>query len=151
LVELAARAGVPEGALQVLPGRGDVVGRALVTHPLVRKISFTGSSESGKEVMRLASEGIKRISLELGGKSACIVFEDADLSACVPSALWSALDNAGQDCCARSRFLVQRSVYRRVVEDLAARLAAVRLGDPLSPETEMGPLVTGAHRESVRS
>jgi betaine-aldehyde dehydrogenase len=149
LAELARDAGLPEGALQVVTGRGEVVGRALVAHPLVRKVSLTGSTESGREVMRLAADSIKRVSLELGGKSACIIFSDADLEACLPSALWSAMDNAGQDCCARSRFLIQRPIYDRVVADLAQRIGAIRLGDPLSPETEMGPLVTRAHRERV--
>jgi betaine-aldehyde dehydrogenase len=149
LAELASEAGVPHGALQVLTGRGDLIGRALVTHSLVRKISFTGSTEAGREVMRLAADGIKRVSLELGGKSACIVFEDANLEACLPSALWSALDNAGQDCCARSRFLIQRSIYDRFVRELSDRVEAIRVGDPLDPRTEMGPLITSAHRERV--
>jgi len=149
LAEIAAEAGVPADAFQVLPGRGEIAGRALVLHPLVRKVSFTGSTEAGREVMRLASEGIKRVSLELGGKSACILFEDANLEACLSSALWSALDNAGQDCCARSRFLIQRSIYDRAVEMLAERMDAVRVGDPRDPRTEMGPLVTRAHRDRV--
>ncbi len=149
LAELALEAGLPEGALRVLTGRGEVVGRALVTHPAVRKVSLTGSTESGREVMRLAADRIQRVSLELGGKSACVVFADADLETCLPSALWSALDNAGQDCCARSRFLIERPIYDRLVADLAGRVAAIRVGDPLAPETEMGPLVTHAHREKV--
>jgi betaine-aldehyde dehydrogenase len=150
LGELALEAGVPRGAIQVLPGPGAAVGAALVKHPLVRKISFTGSTESGKSVMRLAADGIKRVSLELGGKSACIIFDDADLSTCLASALWSAFDNAGQDCCARSRFLVQHTIYERVVADLAGKTAAIRVGNPLLPETEMGPLITLAHRDMVR-
>jgi betaine-aldehyde dehydrogenase len=101
--------------------------------------------------MRLAADGLKRISLELGGKSACLIFEDADLSTCLASALWSVFDNAGQDCCARSRFLVQRTIYDRVVGDLAQMAAAIRVGNPLSPETEMGPLITSTHREKVRA
>jgi len=149
LAELGLEAGLPEGALQVLTGRGEVVGRSLVAHPLVRKVSLTGSTESGREVMRLAADTIKRVSLELGGKSACVVFADADLETCLPSAMWSALDNAGQDCCARSRFLIQRPIYERFVADLARRVEAIRVGDPLSAETEMGPLVTRAHRERV--
>ena len=150
LGELALEAGVPAGAFHVLPGPGESVGSAIVSHPLVRKVSFTGSTEAGKSVMRLAADGIKRISLELGGKSACIVFEDADLSTCLKSALWSVFDNAGQDCCARSRFLVQRSIYDRVVSDLASMTEAIRVGDPLAKETEMGPLITPAHRDKVR-
>ncbi len=151
LGELALEAGVPPGAFHVLPGPGDIVGAALVSHPAVRKISFTGSTDAGKSVMRLAAYGLKRISLELGGKSACLIFEDADLSMCLASALWSVFDNAGQDCCARSRFLVQRTIYDRVVADLAKMTAAIRVGNPLSPETEMGPLITPAHREKVRA
>jgi acyl-CoA reductase-like NAD-dependent aldehyde dehydrogenase len=150
LGELALASGVPPGAFHVLPGPGETVGSALVTHPLVRKISFTGSTEAGRNVMRLAADGIKRVSLELGGKSACLIFEDADLSTCLPSALWSVFDNAGQDCCARSRFLVERPIYDRVVSDLSERTAAIRLGDPLDPRTEMGPLITTAHRDKVR-
>jgi len=151
LGELALEAGVPPGAFHVLPGPGEIVGAALVSHPAVRKISFTGSTEAGKSVMRLAADGLKRISLELGGKSACLIFEDADLSTSLASALWSVFDNAGQDCCARSRFLVQRTIYDRVVADLATMTAAIRVGNPLSPETEMGPLITPAHREKVRT
>ena len=151
LAELAAEAGFPNGTLQVVTGRGDVVGRALIDHPLLRKVSFTGSTEAGRDVMRRAAEGIKRVSLELGGKSACIVFEDADLETCLPSAMWSALDNAGQDCCARSRFLVQRSIYRRFVDALAAATETVRVGDPLDSQTEMGPLVSASHRRRVES
>ena len=150
LGELALEAGVPPNAFHVLPGPGESVGAAIVSHPLVRKVSFTGSTEAGRSVMRLAADRIKRISLELGGKSACVIFEDADLSTCLKSALWSAFDNAGQDCCARSRFLVQRTIYDRVVADLAAMAESIRVGDPLSPGTEMGPLITPAHRTKVR-
>jgi betaine-aldehyde dehydrogenase len=150
LCELALEAGVPPGAFHVLPGPGEMTGAALVAHPLVRKVSFTGSTDAGKSVMRLAADGVKRISLELGGKSACLIFEDADLSTCLPSALWSVFDNAGQDCCARSRFLVERTIYDRVVTDLARMTAAIRVGNPLALETEMGPLITPAHREKVR-
>jgi len=150
LGELALDAGIPPGALNVLPGPGESVGEALVSDPLIRKISFTGSTEAGKSVMRLASASIKRVSLELGGKSACIIFADADLQTALPSALWSVFDNAGQDCCARSRFLVQRSIYDRVVADLAHRTEAIRVGNPLDPATEMGPLITTSHRNRVR-
>ncbi|HKC25663.1 MAG TPA: aldehyde dehydrogenase family protein [Thermoanaerobaculia bacterium] len=150
LGELLLEAGLPEGALAVLPGPGETAGTALVTHPLVRKISFTGSTEVGKRVMRLAADGIKRVSLELGGKSACLVFADADIPAFLPSAMWSALDNAGQDCCARSRFLVEESVYDRVAADLASAVSKVRVGNPLDPATEMGPVITRAHRDRVK-
>jgi betaine-aldehyde dehydrogenase len=150
LGELALQAGVPPNAFHVLPGPGETVGAALVSHPLVRKVSFTGSTEAGKSVMRRAADGVKRVSLELGGKSACLIFDDADLSTCLRSALWSVFDNAGQDCCARSRFLVQRTIYDRVVADLGRMAAAIRVGDPLATGTEMGPLITPAHREKVR-
>lgn len=148
--ELALEAGLPPGVLNVLPGPGAALGAALVQHPRVRKISFTGSTEVGAEVMRRAAGGIKRVSLELGGKSACLIFPDADLDVCIPSALWSVFDNAGQDCCARSRFLVHASIYDRVVADLTTRAAAIRVGDPLDPATEMGPLITRAHRARVQ-
>ena len=151
LGELALEAGVPPGAFHVLPGPGETVGAAIVSHPLVRKISFTGSTEAGKSVMRLAADGIKRVSLELGGKSACLIFEDADLSTCLSSALWSVFDNAGQDCCARSRFLVQRTIYDRVVADLARMTEAIRVGDPLAPGDRDGPAHHGRPpREGAR-
>ena len=150
LGELALEAGLPPGVLNILSGPGDSVGAALVRHPLVRKVSFTGSTPVGAEVMRQAAGGIKRVALELGGKSACVIFADADLDACLPSALWSAFDNAGQDCCARARFLVHESIYDRVVSDLAAQVQAVRVGDPLEAATEMGPLITMAHRARVQ-
>ena len=150
LGELALESGIPPGALNVLPGPGDSVGPALVSDPRVRKISFTGSTESGRNVMSLAAASIKRVSLELGGKSACVIFADADLATCLPSALWSVFDNAGQDCCARSRFLVERSIYDRVVADLAGLTAAIRVGNPRDAATEMGPLITTSHRDRVR-
>jgi len=150
LGELLLEAGLPEGTLAVLPGPGGTAGAGLVAHPLVRKISFTGSTEVGKRVMHSAADGVKRVSLELGGKSACLVFADADLEQCLPSAMWSALDNAGQDCCARSRFLVEERVYDRVVADLSALVAKVRVGSPVTEGTEMGPLITRAHWDRVR-
>jgi betaine-aldehyde dehydrogenase len=150
LGELLLEAGLPEGVVAVLPGPGDAAGSALVAHPLVRKISFTGSTDVGKRVMRQAADGLKRVSLELGGKSACLIFADADLDACLAPAMWSALDNAGQDCCARSRFLVEERVYDRVVEGLASAVAKIRVGDPLDASVEMGPLITRSHRDRVR-
>ncbi len=149
LGELALEAGIPPGVLNVITGAGGVVGEALVRHPLVRKISFTGSTDVGRSIMRLASDGIKRVTLELGGKSANIVFADADLDRALTSAVWSALGNAGQDCCARSRLLVERTIYDSFVERLTRLVQGIRLGDPLKEETEMGPLVTLAHREGV--
>jgi betaine-aldehyde dehydrogenase len=136
--------------LQVLPGEGGVAGTALVEHPLVRKVSFTGSTAVGREVMRRAAAGIKRVALELGGKSASLVFADADLAACVESSVWAVYDNAGQDCCARSRVLVERPVFDNFVERFVARTRAIRLGDPRDPDTEMGPLISADQRRRVQ-
>ncbi|HKZ21299.1 MAG TPA: aldehyde dehydrogenase family protein [Acidimicrobiia bacterium] len=149
LIELALEAGLPHGVLNVVTGQGSVAGEALINHPLVSKISFTGSTEVGRRVMEAAAATIKRVSLELGGKSANIVFADADLDACVASSLWSVYDNAGQDCCARSRMLVERGVYSEVVERFVAATRAIKLGDPSLDETEMGPLITADHRQRV--
>jgi acyl-CoA reductase-like NAD-dependent aldehyde dehydrogenase len=151
LGELALASGLPPGVLNVLPGKGTVAGRALVRHPLVRKVSFTGSTAVGREVMQAAAEGIKRVSLELGGKSASLVFADADLEACVTSSIWAVYDNAGQDCCARSRVLVQRPVFDDFVARFVERARAIRLGDPADEETEMGPLISADQRERVRA
>jgi betaine-aldehyde dehydrogenase len=149
LVELGLEAGLPDGVLNVVTGQGSVAGEALINHPLVSKISFTGSTEVGRRVMEAAAASIKRVSLELGGKSANIVFADADLDACIASSLWSVYDNAGQDCCARSRMLVERGVYSEVVERFVAATRAIKLGDPSLDETEMGPLITVTHRQRV--
>jgi acyl-CoA reductase-like NAD-dependent aldehyde dehydrogenase len=149
LGDLALERGLPPGVLQVLPGEGGVAGAALVEHPLVRKVSFTGSTAVGREVMRAAAAGIKRVSLELGGKSASLVFADAELDACVESSVWAVYDNAGQDCCARSRVLVERPIYDDFVERFVARARAIRLGDPLDPATEMGPLISAEQRRRV--
>lgn len=149
LADLALEAGLPEGVLNVLPGPGSLAGAALVTHPLVRKISFTGSTEIGSGVMKLAAEGIKRVSLELGGKSANIVFADANLDGCVESSIFAVYDNAGQDCCSRSRILVQRPIFDEFVERFVNRVKALQVGDTADPATEMGPLITPQHRESV--
>jgi betaine-aldehyde dehydrogenase len=150
LAELAAEAGIPPGVVNVLPGPGGQVGEALVRHPRVRKVSFTGSTEVGREIMRLSADGIKRVTLELGGKSANIVFADADLDRALPSAVWSALGNAGQDCCARSRLLVERRIFDTFVGRLVELVQKIRLGHPLEEDTEMGPLVSTAHRDRVR-
>jgi acyl-CoA reductase-like NAD-dependent aldehyde dehydrogenase len=149
LADLVLEAGLPEGVLNVITGSGSVAGNALVTHSLVRKISFTGSTEIGVGVMKQAADGIKRVSLELGGKSANVVFADADLDVCIESSLWSVYDNAGQDCCSRSRILVERPVYDEFVERFVNRTNALRVGNPASEQTEMGPLITPQHRESV--
>jgi len=149
LAKLGVEAGIPPGVLNVVTGPGSLVGDALVRHPLVRKISFTGSTEVGSSIMKLAADDIKRVTLELGGKSANIIFSDADPSRAVDSALWSALGNAGQDCCSRSRLLVQKTIYKRFLEDLKDKLRQIRIGDPLEEKTELGPLVTSSQRERV--
>jgi betaine-aldehyde dehydrogenase len=151
LAELATDAGLPDGLLNVVPGPGAALGDALIGHADVRKVSFTGSTEVGRRVMRLAADDITRVSLELGGKSASIVFADADLDACVPSSLWSAMDNAGQDCCARSRMLVEASVADEFAERLAEAARAVTVGAPADEATEMGPLVSADQREQVEA
>jgi betaine-aldehyde dehydrogenase len=149
LAELALGAGIPEGVFTVITGSGSVVGEAIIKHPLIRKVAFTGSTEVGMNVMRLAANDIKRVSLELGGKSANLIFEDCDFDRAVASAASSALGNAGQDCCARSRIFVQQSLYDRFSKALVKTFGAMKVGDPLDENTEMGPLVTSAHRERV--
>jgi acyl-CoA reductase-like NAD-dependent aldehyde dehydrogenase len=149
--ELAAEAGLPDGVFQVLPGKGSVVGQRLVDHPAVRKIVFTGSTEVGREIMAGCARQVKRLTLELGGKSANIVFADADIERAAATAPYAVFDNAGQDCCARSRILVQRSVLDRFMELLEPAVAGVAVGDPASPDTEMGPLISAAHRAHVAS
>lgn len=149
LGELALEAGFPEGVYTILTGSGSVIGDALVRHPLIRKIAFTGSTEVGANVMRLAADDIKRVSLELGGKSANVIFDDADFDRAVASAVSSSLGNAGQDCCARSRILVQQSIYDRFSKALVDAFDKVKVGDPLDDATEMGPLVTSAHCKRV--
>ncbi len=151
LGELAVEAGLDEDLLQVLPGEGAVVGQRLVTHPDVRKIVFTGSTEVGKEVMTGAAARVKRVTLELGGKSANIVFSDCDVERAAATAPAGVFDNAGQDCCARSRILVQRNVYDQFMELLEPTVKGVVVGDPRSRDTEMGPLVSAAHRDKVAS
>src|SRR6185436_9779788 len=149
LGELAREAGLPEGVFTVVTGSGSVIGEALIRHPLVRKIAFTGSTEVGMNVMRLAADDIKRVSLELGGKSANLIFEDCDFDRAVDSAASSSLGNAGQDCCARSRLFVQQSLYDRFSKALVKKFRTMKVGDPLDDATEMGPLVSAAHRQRV--
>jgi acyl-CoA reductase-like NAD-dependent aldehyde dehydrogenase len=149
--ELALEAGLPDGVFQVLPGKGSVVGQRLVDHPAVRKIVFTGSTEVGRQIMTGCARQIKRLTLELGGKSANIVFADADIERAAATAPYAAFDNAGQDCCARSRVLVQRSVFDRFMELLEPAVKGVKVGDPASADTEMGPLISAGHREHVSS
>ncbi len=149
LAELAREAGIPEDVLQVLPGRGSVVGERFVTHPSVRKVVFTGSTEVGKGVMRGCADQVKRVTLELGGKNANIVFADADLSAAARSAPAGAFDNAGQDCCARSRLLVQRSALDDFLAELEPAVRDFRCADPADESTLMGPMISAAQRDHV--
>ncbi|MFG2922823.1 aldehyde dehydrogenase family protein [Streptomyces sp. NPDC048305] len=151
LAGLALDAGLPEHLFQVLPGAGDVAGNALVEHPGVAKIVFTGSTRVGKQIMARCADRMKRLTLELGGKSPNIVFADADLEAAAVSAPMSFLDNAGQDCCARSRILVQRTVYERFLELLLPAVSSVVVGDPEDERTQMGPLISRAQLERVRA
>ena len=151
LEELALEAGLPPDVLQVVAGTGTEAGEHLVGHPLVRKIVFTGSTAVGKRIMRLCAEQVKPLTLELGGKNANIVFADADLERAAASAPGAAFDNAGQDCCARSRVLVQRSAFDRFMELLEPAVRNFTVGDPVEPATDMGPLISARHRESVSS
>jgi betaine-aldehyde dehydrogenase len=151
LAELTGEAGLPAGAFQVLPGAGSEIGEALVTHPLVRKISFTGSTAVGSRIMQLAARDIKRISLELGGKSPNIVFADADVALAAEKSPMSVFANAGQDCCARSRVFVERSAYDEFVERFVAATRAIVVGDPADERTQVGPLVSSQQRETVES
>ncbi|MFE9750663.1 aldehyde dehydrogenase family protein [Saccharothrix saharensis] len=151
LAELALDAGIPPDVFQVLPGAGPVVGQRFVTHPAVRKVVFTGSTRVGKQIMAGCAEQVKRVTLELGGKSANIVFADADLERAAATAPYGVFDNAGQDCCARSRILVQASVYDRFMELLEPAVKGVVVGAPGDEATEMGPLISAAHREKVAS
>ncbi|OLT39615.1 aldehyde dehydrogenase [Serinicoccus sp. CNJ-927] len=149
LAELALEAGIPEGVLQVVPGAGSVVGERFVTHPLVRKVVFTGSTAVGKRVMAGCADQVKRVTLELGGKNANIVFADADLDAAAAAAPGGAFDNAGQDCCARSRLLVQSDVLDAFLERLEPAVRGFVCGDPAEESSGMGPLISAAQREVV--
>ncbi|MFI7600712.1 aldehyde dehydrogenase family protein [Actinoplanes sp. NPDC049681] len=151
LGELALEAGLPEHVFTVLPGKGSVVGQRFVTHPAVRKVCFTGSTEVGKSIMAGCADQVKRVTLELGGKSANIVFADADLERAAAAAPGGVFDNAGQDCCARSRLLVQESVYERFLALLEPAVKAFRVQDPSLDTAQMGPLISAAHRDTVAS
>jgi betaine-aldehyde dehydrogenase len=151
LGELALEAGLPEHVLTIVPGKGSVVGERFVTHPLVRKVVFTGSTEVGKRVMAGCAEQVKPVTLELGGKSANIVFADADIAAAAASAPYAVFDNAGQDCCARSRILVERSAYDEFLAGLEKSVSALRVLDPSDEASEMGPLVSSGQRDSVQA
>ncbi|WP_328334331.1 aldehyde dehydrogenase family protein [Kribbella sp. NBC_00382] len=147
--ELALEAGLPPGVLEIVPGAGTVVGQRFVTHPAVRKVVFTGSTGVGKQIMAGCAEQVKRVTLELGGKSANIVFADSDLEKAAAQAPYGVFDNAGQDCCARSRILVERKAYDRFMELLEPAVKGVRVGDPGDPQTEMGPLISARQVERV--
>ena len=147
LADILMEAGLPPGVLSVLPGPGARVGNALVTHPLVSKVSFTGSTEVGADIMRLCANNITRVSLELGGKAANVVFADAEVERCVEASVAAAFGNCGQDCCARSRVLVQRPLYDEFVERFSTRTKALRIGQPLDEATEIGPLVSAGQRQ----
>ena len=149
LGRLALEAGIPEGVVNVVVGAGRTVGERLVQHPDVAKVAFTGSTEVGRRIGALAAESIKRVTLELGGKSANIVFADADIEKAAASAPMAVFGNAGQDCCARSRILVERPAVDRFMQALETAVKAVRVGDPLDEKTEMGPLISAEHRAKV--
>ena len=151
LAELALEAGLPEGVLQVVTGKGSVAGQALVDSPTVRKVVFTGSTEVGRRIMASCARDVKRVTLELGGKNANIVFADADLARAATEAPSAVFDNAGQDCCARSRILVQRSVFDEFMTLLQPAVEGVTVGDPGDDATEMGPLISAGHRDKVAS
>jgi acyl-CoA reductase-like NAD-dependent aldehyde dehydrogenase len=150
LAELGREAGLPEGVFTVIPGRGAVVGERFVTHPLVRKVCFTGSTPVGKTIMKGCADQVKRCTLELGGKSANVIFADADLAAAAASAPYAVFDNAGQDCCARSRILVQESVLEPFLATLQTAVEAMVVTDPAHEAAEMGPLISARQREAVR-
>lgn len=147
LADILQEAGVPKGVVSILPGPGAALGEALVSHPLVAKVSFTGSTEIGRSIMQHCAQNITRVSLELGGKAANVVFADADIERCVDASIFAVFGNTGQDCCARSRMLVQRSVYDELLERLVKRTKALRIGQPLDEQTELGPLISSAQRQ----
>lgn len=150
LGELALEAGLPQHVLTIIPGKGSVVGERFVTHPLVRKVCFTGSTEVGKRIMAGCAEQVKRVTLELGGKSSNIVFADADIDAAAASAPYAVFDNAGQDCCARSRILVERSAYDEFLSKLQPAVEGLRVLDPTDESSEMGPLISAQQEATVR-
>src|SRR5205085_2016512 len=143
--------GFPPGVVNVIPGDGPTTGAHLVRHPGVDKVAFTGSTQTGSEIMRLASDPIKRLILELGGKSPNLVFADADLADAIPSSVWSIYYSAGQSCEARSRVLVEQSLYDDFVSGFATHAQSLKVGDPLDPETQMGSLISSTHRDKVHA
>jgi aldehyde dehydrogenase (NAD+)/betaine-aldehyde dehydrogenase len=151
LAELAAEAGFPPGVINIVPGDGPTTGAYLVKHPGIDKVAFTGSTKTGGEIMRLCSEPIKRLTLELGGKSPNLVFADADLADALPASAWAIYYSAGQSCEARSRLLVESSIYDDVVNAMTDFAGKVKVGDPLDPETQMGSLISQSHRDKVHA
>jgi acyl-CoA reductase-like NAD-dependent aldehyde dehydrogenase len=149
LAELATEVGFPEGVVNVVPGDGPTTGAHLVRHPDVDKVAFTGSTQTGGEIMRLCSDPVKRVSLELGGKSPNLVFADANLADAIPSSVWSIYYSAGQSCEARSRVLVEQSLYDEFVSKFSEHARSLKIGDPLDPETQMGSLISAKHRDKV--
>ena len=149
IAELAGEVGFPAGTINIVPADGPTIGSYLVRHPGIDKVAFTGSTKTGGEIMRLASDPIKRVTLELGGKSPNLVFADADLASAIPSSVWSIYYAAGQSCEARSRVLVERPLYDDFVSEFTDKAGAIKVGDPLDPETQMGSLISQAHRERV--
>jgi acyl-CoA reductase-like NAD-dependent aldehyde dehydrogenase len=151
LERIVVEAGIPEGVFNVVVGQGRVVGERIVEHPDVAKVAFTGSTEVGRRIAARAAETIKRVTLELGGKSANLIFADADLERAAAAAPMAVFGNAGQDCCARSRILVERSALDRFMASLEEAVEAIKVGDPLDDSTEMGPLISAGQRETVAS
>ncbi|HZV74823.1 MAG TPA: aldehyde dehydrogenase family protein [Conexibacter sp.] len=151
LERIALDAGIPEGVVNVVAGPGSVCGQRLVEHPDVAKIAFTGSTDVGRRIAQDAANTIKRVTLELGGKSANVIFADADLAQAAAAAPSAVFGNAGQDCCARSRILVERSALERFMDALEDAVARFRVGDPLDESTQMGPLISAGQRETVAS
>ncbi|MBI2069212.1 MAG: aldehyde dehydrogenase [Elusimicrobia bacterium] len=149
LGKICLKAGVPEGVVHVLVGPGRTVGHRLVSHPKVAKISLTGETETGKEILRIAAGTLKRVSLELGGKSPNIVFDDVDVETVVNGSVFSVFSNCGQDCCARSRFIIHKKIYDRFLDALVKRSKAIKVGDPLDEKTEVGPMISAAQRQTV--
>ncbi len=149
LGELAAEAGFPPGVLNIVSGPGPTVGEAIVKHPRIAKINFTGDSETGKRILALASEAVKPVACELGGKNAFIVLPDADMDAVIEGAVWGGFFNSGQNCGASSRYLIHESVYDEFAEKFVAATKHLRVGDPLNPETMIGPVAYKGHRDSI--
>ena len=151
LAKICEEAGVPKGIVSVLPGRGSVIGDAITKHPLVKRVSFTGGTSTGKHIARIAADKMMPVSLELGGKSATMVLEDADLDHAVNGVLYGIFSSSGESCIAGSRLFVARKLYGDFMERLTAKAAALRVGDPADERTQMGPLITAKHRESIES